>query len=511
MTRQLAHWRLQSGASVSSLQRLLGSNTVFGNIYSSWVLRSVSILGLELGLLWALSPLAAQSSLRVLSASYEETNSNIQLQYLNFSATADEKDISSWAWKNALADEMFTAGLVTSKLTKGLSTDLWGNVRVPLLSSLLDSDTSTEWVNVTGKNIAYSSQIGLPVFGLLSNGSTSTTLSSSYIELNCQRPKNITFKAANVSYANAPEIRYIRQSGGKPVISWKSFGFDNGFISMSKWVSASECSITAEDVEMEVDCHRSITSSTKQGNCLVQNIRRDASRKAQIPDVFLSNSSFNGFGQSIFNAIPPGHPEMATFLDTWMNDPYVTFSLFANVTLTDLDAKTFSQRLTQMFNSFYIARLGYQFIARDSLNGLQSTKHNNVTTVHSSAGSAIFEASEGKGVNTDPQLTLHANAGWIFAFVLTTIVMIAAAFTTFLIGSATIIPDFLGFVSSLTRENPHVPVDDIAGVMGGVQRSRLLESIALRLGDVTPGDDLGTLAVGRVSSTVQSKPRREYR
>ena len=89
--------------------------------------------------------------------------------------------------------------------------------------------------------------------------------------------------------------------------------------------------------------------------------------------------------------------------------------------------------------------------------------------------------------------------------------MIAAAFTTFLIGSATIIPDFLGFVSSLTRENPHVPVDDIAGVMGGVQRSRLLESIALRLGDVTPGDDLGTLAVGRVSSTVQSKPRREYR
>lgn len=124
---------------------------------------------------------------------------------------------------------------------------------------------------------------------------------------------------------------------------------------------------------------------------------------------------------------------------------------------------------------------------------------------------AYSESSEEKCVDIDPELTLHANASWISTFILTIIVMIASGFTTFFIRSATIIPDVLGFVSSLTRDNPHVPVDEVSGPMSGVQKSRLLGSISLRLGDVYPGDDLGTLAVGQVSSTSRSKARREFR
>lgn len=88
------------------------------------MLRSVTFLGLGLGLLWALSPLAAQSSLRILSTSYEEIHSDIQQQYLNVSAPANAQPICSWTWKNDPGGEIFTAGLVTSKPTKGLSTGL---------------------------------------------------------------------------------------------------------------------------------------------------------------------------------------------------------------------------------------------------------------------------------------------------------------------------------------------------------------------------------------------------
>ena len=70
------------------------------------MLRSVTFLGLGLGLLWALSPLAAQSSLRILSTSYEEIHSAIQQQYLNAFAPANAQLISSWAWKNDSADEI---------------------------------------------------------------------------------------------------------------------------------------------------------------------------------------------------------------------------------------------------------------------------------------------------------------------------------------------------------------------------------------------------------------------
>jgi hypothetical protein len=119
----------------------MGSTTVFGSIYTSWMLRSVNVLGFGLSVLWALSPLAAQSSLRILSADHGKTLSSPKLNYLNITATADVTALADWKWTNDPGDEMFIGGLVTAKITKGSTTDLWGNVKVPLLSNLT-SDTS---------------------------------------------------------------------------------------------------------------------------------------------------------------------------------------------------------------------------------------------------------------------------------------------------------------------------------------------------------------------------------
>ncbi|KAJ6015864.1 hypothetical protein N7540_010455 [Penicillium herquei] len=512
MSRQLAHWKLQKGASVSIIQRFLGSTTVFGTLYTSWVLRSIDLIALALIVLWAFSPLAAQASLRILSASPGKTQSILQLQCFDFAATNDITPVSNFYWTDDPGDEIFIASLVTAKITRGSTTDIWGNVKIPLLSNLTESGNSSDWIDVSGDNVRYASQLGMPIFGLLSDGFTSTTINTSYLDFECYDLRQMTFEAANVSALNVPEIIYVEGNDTEAKVVWKSFNFESGWKRDSEEVAAANCTATLQSLLVDVSCNRTSESSRTQGECRATRVQKNKVAESSLPDLFLSSKTFDNFTQSILKALPLGQVATPTVLDYWMSNPFGTFpQLDANITLYELSPDIFSQRLTQMVNSFFMARLGYQFMTRTSLDGLQSSTSGNETTVKSDMGSAKFTLVPGNAVEIDTDLTLSTNPGWITAFILTIVLMMAASIITFYITTEILIPDVLGYVSSLTRDNPHIPDSDIPVLVGGLQRTHLLGSMPLRMGDVGPRDDIGTLGVGRLSSTTRSKARRLFR
>ncbi|KAJ5109427.1 hypothetical protein N7456_006102 [Penicillium angulare] len=512
MCRQLAHWELQRGASVSKIQRFMGSTTVFGTVYTSWTLWSLNLIGIGLTLLWILSPLAAQASLRILSASHTKTSSSPRLDYLNFTGTDDLTDLSSWKWSNDPADEMFIGSMVTAKITKGSTTDLWGNVKVPLLSSLGNGSDSSDWITVTGDDVVYTSQLGVPIMGLLGNGSTSTTIETSYMDFQCYNLHDMSFDSANISAIDVPKITYTNGTETEAAVNWKSLNFAEGWEREKMQVAEANCTVTLQTISIDMSCSRTGGNTRSQGTCAATRIRKAQPGNSALPRILSSAMVFNNFTESIHNAVPTGQVTTPTVLDYWMSNPYGTYpALTANITLYELDPQIFSQRLTQMINSFYMSRLGYRFMTRTSLTGLQLSASGDETIVKSDTGSAKFSSASGKGIHVNSDLTLHTDPGWITAFILTIVVMVLASILTFYLGSTTLIPDILGYVSSLTRNNPHIPVSDVSVVVGGLQRTRLLGPMVLRMGDTTPGDDVGTLAVGRLSSTTRSNARRLYR
>ncbi|KAJ5707908.1 hypothetical protein N7488_007709 [Penicillium malachiteum] len=512
MSRQLAHWKLQKGASVSIIQRFLGSTTVFGTLYTSWVLRSLDLVALGLTVLWAFSPVAAQASLRILSASPGKTQSTLQLHYFDYAATNDVTPVSDWYYTDDPADEIFIASLVTAKITRGSTTDIWGNVNIPLLSDLAKTGNSSGWIDVSGDNVVYASNLGVPIFGLLSDGVTSTTISTSYMDFQCYDLRQMTFEAANVSALNVPEIIYVEGNDTKASVVWKSFNFQDGWERDSEEVAAANCSVTFQNLLMDVSCNRTSDAPRTQGECRATRVQKNKAIGSSLPDFFSSSTTFNNFTESILKALPAGQEATPTALDYWMSNPFGTYpQLKANITLYELSADIFSRRLTQMVNSFYMARLGYQFMTRTSLDGLQSNTTGNETTVKSDTGHVKFTLVSGNGLEIDTNFTLSTNPGWITAFILTIVLMMAASIITFYITTEILIPDVLGYVSSLTRDNPHISDSDIPVVIGGLQRTELLGSMALRMGDVSPRDEIGTLGIGRLSSTTRSKARRLFK
>ncbi len=54
----------------------------------------------------------------------------------------------------------------------------------------------------------------------------------------------------------------------------------------------------------------------------------------------------------------------------------------------------------------------------------------------------------------------------------------------------------LGYVASMTYDNPHIPLPDTGDVLNGMARARLLKDMSVKIGDTQ-----GTAAVGHIAFT----------
>ncbi|RDL39988.1 uncharacterized protein BP5553_04328 [Venustampulla echinocandica] len=191
---KVAAYILQNGTTLGKLEQMMGSKTISGTIGTQFQLRSFNALGLCLILLWLLSPIGSQAYLRLVSPGLDSRTSPSLVPYFTTdtqSMFAGGDSISSDLVQSSVFRSMFAAALLSPSDSKTGPMDLWGNVKIPSLSSL-QPITGGDWVTLSpNDSVVYSSLVGIPI-AASGIGTTDLSIESSYINLNCGTPNRMS-------------------------------------------------------------------------------------------------------------------------------------------------------------------------------------------------------------------------------------------------------------------------------------------------------------------------------
>lgn len=169
----------------------MASQSVWGTVESQLLMQRLTLVGVNLLFLWALSPLGGQASLRLMERGELAAYSSTKLRYLSTGPGATAMGLSSTFMDNGKfsdASALFSTALLAPRETKIGPRDVWGNVKIPSIAALESSKADIEgWVNVPtiATPETYSSLVGLPLVGLPSEGVSNFTLESSYVSVEC--------------------------------------------------------------------------------------------------------------------------------------------------------------------------------------------------------------------------------------------------------------------------------------------------------------------------------------
>jgi hypothetical protein len=171
----------------------MASQSVWGTFESQMLMQRLSLVGVNLLFLWALSPLGGQASLRLMKREYTETFTSTKLRYLTTGPGGTMWGLSSTysaSGKFADAGALYTTALMAPLANKVGPTDPWGNVKIPNMESLghLSADVDG-WIDVPSSlptPESYSSLVGLPIVGLPTNGNSTFTIEYSHLTVDCR-------------------------------------------------------------------------------------------------------------------------------------------------------------------------------------------------------------------------------------------------------------------------------------------------------------------------------------
>ncbi|KAL2204490.1 hypothetical protein CC79DRAFT_1389499 [Sarocladium strictum] len=197
LTYEAARWKLERGASVGSLEQLLGSRTFGGTILTQFSLGSINFLSISLVLLWAFSPLGGQSILRILSSDFAQVQSFASVVYQNTELGQGLADVGTarGTGNNILRQEVLLQFLGNRLATLLLSPesiqqghqDLWGNFKIPFHDEIKHKDAGQDGWRSIGSGLKredYTSLTGIPV-AQLPAGNVTFAIESSYLYLQC--------------------------------------------------------------------------------------------------------------------------------------------------------------------------------------------------------------------------------------------------------------------------------------------------------------------------------------
>ncbi|KAK5658408.1 hypothetical protein OQA88_2385 [Cercophora sp. LCS_1] len=521
--RAVATWKLERGTTLGFLEQLLASRSLVGAVQILWSLRVINLIGLLLVTLAVISPLGGQASLQMFKIRDTPEVSTTEIAYLN----TLKSDVSIFEYSPGYVVEsisamnvMYGASLTAPATVKNSSMDLWGNVKIPYLSRLTTPADEFGWQHVPPEPLLekYSSLIGIPARGLSADTNTSYVLETSYFDLDCYKMVNNTANlrdceakndTASVA-ANNTMPDYICYTGstfsfGIDAMLAQSYGGPWSYINdtdsdfpqrtirfTSVSLSASPvfyCHISTAYVEAAVDCTGL--------SCAVARMRPSQRRH---PDPRLVPFEFTYYANNFFYELPlatkpstGGSGRASQLTEFFLNDPLLplanTYRLL--VGLYKVPRQDMSVRLGQVINSYYLAS-----VDSDGITGMSSGSGAPTTTVDGD-GSAVNGAFD----NITTTSTVSVNRvryvcqwGWWVIFVFACLVMFAVACVGALLNRLTSGPDILGYVSTLTRDSPHLRVSKGGSALDGPDRARLLKEVKVQMRDVQPDQDVGYLA-----------------
>ncbi|KAH6891401.1 hypothetical protein B0T10DRAFT_485197 [Thelonectria olida] len=530
--KTIAHWRLQQGERVGRLDLLYGSTTVIGTISTMFDIGECGLVAIFLVLTWALSPLGAQSALRVLSFRESKQYSFQNMSYFNLNTSFPERFVGGDLRASGLpVNALVLSSLGAPNTTKQSSLDTWGNVKVPILELLpgYKGEQSTDWISVhkttnSSTNVTFSSHLGIPVASIPENGNSTFTLETSYLNLDCDGLQQIPMKnmsekmdSLEARLSNCEGTSKISMCGA--TMSWGEIatdaypaGWTNGsspdrcddpnpqaremyYVGYdADWNGTyAKCSLTTTYVEMQVECvgyecvSKAMRPSTQPHSSTNRTIFDGACKDTKY--------IFAYFTQVLDTLVPSGGSPAASLLQAYLADPDDALSAVSlmkdNVDgAWTVEKSLFSLRMAQMLNTYWLA-----VVATEALFMGHAPDYETLTSGVTLGDHAILTSGTNGTIYT-PVTRVHCDFGWLVPLVLSTIIMLCAAILTMVVDVELRVPKMLMNMTTLTRGNPR-DFNLLPGG-GGLQdeaRGRVIRNVRVRFG-VMEGHDQGDYRTG---------------
>ena len=471
----------------------MGSLTIFGTVELQFLLRTFDVLGIGLVLLWTLSPLGGQASLRLLETGTQPTSSTQNVSYLNPEAESilalggdSVQEIGFYI--NAL----YIAALFTAPAIQASPVDAWTNVKVPTIEKLESTSKSDAdgWYAVSPENASYSSLVGLPIDGTRKKGSYHFSVESLYMTLDCPTVSDFTLVGGTthggffIQIENSTQlILYPNQTSYPTVEPWKvnfsalsNIESDNAF--------TANCTLAHSSVESNVSCDH--------GSCSVTQIRRSLFDQRP-PGWTPLNYGISMFSMEDYWPLSGGNSNAgrSTPTEYFISDPTMDSLSKARfsggISLKGMSADLFSERLSLVFKTYWQCSI----VPWYRTGNLPS----NASALNDDP-SAIGEAPFNTTITPVTTLTEIYICNRVWAFIL-----LAASSALLLCGLAGAIvkhmtrgPKILGYVSTITRDNPYISLPSEGCTLDGLERAKLLKGLQVKLQDVAPHDAVGHIA-----------------
>ncbi|KAF2226777.1 hypothetical protein BDZ85DRAFT_316249 [Elsinoe ampelina] len=187
--KTLVRYLAERGHRLGPLEMMHSSKTVFSTIESQFCLRRFSVLGCALFVLWSMSPLGGQASLRVLQREHRTLYEMKTIKYPHTGRGGEITILGNGALLNGTADaslitinNVFSSALLEPLSIKHSAKDSRGNAKIPCLDAFGLSPLNTSWTDVTGslEMDYYATLLGIPISNASGGANTTTEVTITY-------------------------------------------------------------------------------------------------------------------------------------------------------------------------------------------------------------------------------------------------------------------------------------------------------------------------------------------
>ncbi|KAK7993219.1 hypothetical protein PG989_006600 [Apiospora arundinis] len=541
--RALAAIKLEHGTTVSTLEHLLQSRTVFSAVTAPFTLRQLRIAAPLLLALWSLSPLGGQASLRLVYTAPHLETSKHNFTYLAYvsgsftggrgSSAGDDRRIGIYS--------VFTASLMSPIAGQRAHQDLYGNIKIPLLNRVRNFTYTDTWkVLRQDEDVPWSSLVGLPVENVPASGVSRFIISTGYMVAACEvaglnysLPVNNGTGYGSALCGNARDGAYSKchESGGNfavskvgpmiygssinkstnlplfPPVSFEFRATASGFGDSSKTLlTRANCSVTMEYVDVQIECNgRSCHSIAIRPSTQPATHAEAIGVGKEITQYynFTRFTPINGLGYEAVNTmyffdefVNATNPKAGCSrtrcspspIESHLGRPGMLQGLELPA-LWRIGNDLFSERLTQLLNTFWIVS-----IAPHAVTG-------NFTPSVPSANQGVdsfIRTDSDMGTTQYERAVIQCDYAWLSVLLLASSTMLLCGLASIVLGMMRRGPDLLDRFGTLLRDNPYAPDPYYSSLEDSLSRSKRLADVKVCLGDVRPDDDVGYTAIAHV-------------
>lgn len=532
LMRSLALWHAERGASLGMLEQMSGSQNLVAALERFVLLPGVSYWSYFIALLWMLSPIGGQSSMRVNTSAQVSSLNTTTVFYFN-NAGDGVNSVFAGTGISSMKETTLNGVLHSCMLSlrRSKQHDMWGNVKIPFLhhtEAYANGKQDDEWYafSQASYQAQHSAMTGVVISGLKNEMDTQFTMQSSYFNVTCPQPRYFPMdKSTNGTARYGGFVEWAGDLLVQKNLSQDLFTFMvgnnavwNSYLIETNWgtpscesdgpfsivfasqgarqieIAGYKCTVNRVAVESDVLC--------KNTDCQVRRIRPSQ-----------TNSSINDLPFPAQNSSIPANMFKWLSSATWISDKSLVSPIdwyisgsdtpFPRVDMSDLQGldvsyrnvstDTVAQRLASLINT------GYQ--ASHQLSALTQPASENATALSLSLNPSTASLGLGYTVvaaiatTVSIQTRYVASTMWVGITIIVALILLLCGIFGMVLKYGVQCPDILGYVSSMTRDNPSFEYVASGDRLDGLERARQLRHLKVQIVDTRPLDEQGNVTL----------------